>query len=409
MNGRERERDKADGDKRAALAASLQAQCPALYETILEHVAQSASSTWADVEYQTREHASVVAVVDYEIVALERADDGEPVPSATISVARCAARKGVPLELVLGRHHACHAKLADIIREELEHDRAEAGSAVRLILAMQAIHARVTTKIAIEYEHESVRASSPDQQRSERIERLLEGASLDTSGIDYDFGRLWHVCFILAGDNAAQTASAVAAMLGRQLLSVVRGRETVWAWLGGPQAPDMADVQAALLDAAAPGRMIALGEPGRGISGWRITHRQAQAALRVALVEPRALARYSDVGLIAPWLLDHGLARSFVEIYLAPLDELTDEGAVARETLRHYFRAGHQVVAAAAALSVDRSTLRKRLAVIERRLGYSLRTRQAELEVALRLERLYGAGAPRLSPLCGPDSSGWFM
>jgi hypothetical protein len=310
---------------------------------------------------------------------------------------------------VLRRHHAGHAKLADIIREDLEHSSLDVRRATRLVLGLQTIHARLTTAIAIEYEREARRASSPDERRSERVERLLAGTSLDTSGLDYDFDRFWHVCVIVAGDNSAQAASAIAVTLNRQLLPLRRGRELVWAWLGGPRAPEMPDIQRALLEAETPGMMFALGEPGRGTDGWSLTHRQAQAALRVALVAPRALTRYSDVGLIAPWLMDHGLARSFVDIYLSPLNELTDRGAIARETLRQYFKAGHQVAAAAAALTVDRSTLRKRLAVIERRLGYALRTRQAELEVALRLETIYGDATSLTRPLRGLDPNAWFM
>ena len=71
---------------------------------------------------------------------------------------------------------------------------------------------------------------------------------------------------------------------------------------------------------------------------------------------------------------------------------MKDGGAGAREALREIFKAGHQIEAAASALKVDRGTLRTRLARIERRLGFALRSPQAELELALRLEALYEVG-----------------
>jgi DNA-binding PucR family transcriptional regulator len=82
-------------------------------------------------------------------------------------------------------------------------------------------------------------------------------------------------------------------------------------------------------------------------------------------------------------------ARSLVAIYLAPLDGLRDSGHELRQTLRAYFAAGHNVEATAAALEVDRSTVRLRVRKIEQALGCPLATRQAEMEVAVRLEELY--------------------
>ena len=43
----------------------------------------------------------------------------------------------------------------------------------------------------------------------------------------------------------------------------------------------------------------AIGEPGKGLDGWRLTHRQAQAAMRIALRRPQRLTRYADVALLA--------------------------------------------------------------------------------------------------------------
>jgi hypothetical protein len=53
-----------------------------------------------------------------------------------------------------------------------------------------------------------------------------------------------------------------------------------------------------------------MGEPARGIDGWRLSHRQAKAALPTALRAPEAFVRYGDVALLAATLADDLLATS---------------------------------------------------------------------------------------------------
>jgi DNA-binding PucR family transcriptional regulator len=108
-------------------------------------------------------------------------------------------------------------------------------------------------------------------------------------------------------------------------------------------------------------------------------------------LKPRKLTRYADVALLTPWLADKGGARLLIDMYLSPLDRQRDGGEVLRGTLRAYFAAAHNVKASAATLGVDRSTVRRRVRTIEEGLGCSLQARQAELEVAMRLEELLAA------------------
>src|ERR1019366_2130810 len=133
---------------------------------------------------------------------------------------------------------------------------------------------------------------------------------------------------------------------------------------------------------------LAIGEASVGIDGWRLTHRQAQAAMLVALRRPQRITWYSDVALLAAVLRDQELARSLVEVHLSPLEDQKDGGAVARRTLRAYFAAGCNAATAAAALGVNRHTVERRLHTVEEKLGRLLHTCHAELEVALRLDEL---------------------
>jgi sugar diacid utilization regulator len=190
------------------------------------------------------------------------------------------------------------------------------------------------------------------------------------------------------GTEAESTVRRLAAGLGRELLVVSRGDETVWAWFGDPRRLAIADLGRLLLAKGRPGVSFAIGEPGRGVKGFRITHRQAQAAQSVALRRPQWLTRYRDVALLAFALRDEALARSLVDIYLSPLDAPRKGSPVLRQTLRAYFAAERNASSAAAALGVARQTVENRLRRVEDKLGRLLPTCLAELEVALSLEEL---------------------
>jgi sugar diacid utilization regulator len=137
-----------------------------------------------------------------------------------------------------------------------------------------------------------------------------------------------------------------------------------------------------------------VGEPACGLAGWRLTHQQAQAALVVALRRPRPLTSYRDVALLAVALKDRALARALIDMYVAPLDQLRDGGAVLRKTLRAYLGTERSVSSTAAVLGVTRKTVANRLHTIEARLGRSLHPCPAELEVALLLDDLPPVSAP---------------
>jgi DNA-binding PucR family transcriptional regulator len=133
---------------------------------------------------------------------------------------------------------------------------------------------------------------------------------------------------------------------------------------------------------------LAIGEPGRSMAGWRLTHRQAVATLPIALRAREGVARYVQAPLLASALQDDLLADSLRQCYLAPLESDRDGGVAAKETLRAYFAAGGNVSSAAAALSLNRRTVSSRLAAVEERLGRQLEDASAEIETALRLAEL---------------------
>jgi hypothetical protein len=396
-------------DARADVVRRLRARRAELLEAIFARVREGAfaGAGEADAEYVAGLRTAVAAAVDYLLQELERGEDeAGPIPAAALEQARRAARGGVSLDTVLRRYVVGSSLLAEFVMEEA--DRSElpgADSALRKALRAQAaVLDRLLQAITVEYGAELARAGrSPEQRRYERVRGLLEGAVPEGAELAYELGG-WHLGLIATGDGAAQAVQELAAGLDRRLLSVEHGRKSVWGWLGGREPFTAEELERLLAGApgAGAGAVLALGEPNVGLGGWRLTHRQAQAALLVALrrPEPGGVARYADVALLAFALTDEALAASLIDIYLSPLDRQRGGGAVSRETLRAYFAAGRNATSAAAALNVARSTVDNRLHAIEQALGRLLQSCMAELEVALRLEELYRdpPGGERRSP-----------
>jgi len=378
---------------RTGLAELLRARRTEIEETIFARFLDLGYDPAAgeDAEYVDGARAAVAESVEYGLLAIEQGEEWfGSIPPAAVAQARRAARNGVSLERVLLRYNAGHTLLGDFVMQVAE-DSPFSGQtiALRHVLRTQgALLDHFTASIAHEYQQELERAArSPELRRADQVQRLLTGAPADTAGLGYDFDAE-HLGLIAMGSGASETVRRLSARLGRELLTVSRGEETVWAWLGGQSTLASEQIERLMESEPRAAVSLAVGEPGGGIDGWRLTHRQARAAMLVVLRRPQRLTRYADVALLAAVLRDRELARSLVEIHLSPLDAGSNAGAVSRSTLRAYFAAGCNAATAAAALGVDRHTVQRRLHAIETQLGRPLHRCQAELEVALRVEEL---------------------
>lgn len=151
------------------------------------------------------------------------------------------------------------------------------------------------------------------------------------------------------GAGAAEALRRAALTLDRRLLIVLRDGGA-WAWLGGRRPLDPGRLVQALSPDLPAQAFLSIGEPGKGLHGWRFSHRQAEAALPIAARSSQSCVRYSDVALIASMFRDDLLAASLRQLYLDPLSDERDGGLVMRETLRAYFGSERNVSSAAAAL-----------------------------------------------------------
>lgn len=374
---------------RAGLAERLRERLPELQAAVATRVYSiSDPREVTDPGYLQGLNEAMAAAIEYRLGVLEEGERQAPeVPTALLAQARLDARDGVPLDTVLRRYFAGNALFGDFLVEEAE--RAEvASSDLRPLLAAQATFVdRLIAAVSEEHAREAKnRPRSAAERRRECVKALLAGELVDYSELGYDLDAC-HLALIAKGQGAEDLMQGVASALDRRLLAVQREEEPILAcWLGGMR-PLAAEEAVAVIAAAAAERVfVAVGEPGEGLGGWRFSHHQAKAALPIAERRGQPVLRYADVAVLASIARDDLLATSLRRLYLEPLERMRDGGKVARETLRAYFDAERNISSTAAALGVDRRTVRNRLRAIEELLGRQLTGSLADLEIALRLD-----------------------
>jgi hypothetical protein len=376
-------------EPRSVLAQRLRDRLPELRSAVATRVYAIADPhEVSDPAYLEGLNAALAAAVDYRLAVLEVGERRAPaVPEVLLAQARLDARDGVALETVLRRYFAGNSLVGDFLAEEAE--RAEVpGSELRRLLAEQAtLGDRLIEAVSAEHARESAsRPSSAAERRRELVKSLLAGELVDHSELGYDLDG-HHLALMARGQGAEKLMRALAGRVDRRLLIVQREEEPRWAcWLGGRAPLDPAEAAAALRDLAPSGVFVSLGEPGEELAGWRFSHRQAKAALPVAERRGEPVLRYGDVAVLAAVGRDDLLETSLRRLYLEPLERGREGGKVARETLRAYFEAERNISSTAAALGVDRRTVRNRIGAIEELLGRPLRGSLADLEIALRLD-----------------------
>ncbi len=373
------------------LAERLEERRAELEEAILVRVYGVADPTGVgDPAYVSGLRAAVCAAVSYGLGAGEESAAPAPeVPDALIFQARQAARNGVGLDTVLRRYFAGYMLIGDFliaVAQDGSGDREEELRTFWRALASRFDH--LIEAVAAEHRDESAGAArNAEERRAERVRRLLAGELVEGPDLGYELDA-WHLGAIVVGPGARVGIRNLARTLDRQLLAVPARAGTIWAWLGGQREIDPADVLRAAEREWPPELMLILGEPGAGIRGWRLSHRQARAAVPIALSKDSSPVRYTDVALLASVLADDLLAESLKTTYLIPLEGGRDGGVSLRQTLNAYFAAGRNVTSAAAALGTSRRTVANRLATAEARIGRPLDACAADLETALRLAEM---------------------
>ncbi len=373
----------------AELAARLRERLPELEAAIATRVyAISDPSEVADPAYLEGLNAALAAAVEQRLTVLEVGERRAPdVPPVLLAQARLDARDGVSLDTVLRRYFAGSTLFGDFLAAEAERAEVPSSTLRRLLAAQATLGDRLLAAVSAEHAREAGnRPSSSAERRRERVKSLLAGELVDSSELDYDLDAN-HLALMAKGEGAQAAMRALARSLDRRLLAVCREEEPIWAcWLGGRSPLAAEQALRALGEISLERVVVTVGEPGSGLAGWRLSHRQAKAALPIAERRGQAVLRYADVALLASILRDDLAVASLRQLYLEPLAGGRDGGEVARETLRAYFAAERNVSSTAAALGVDRRTVSNRIRTVEDLFGRPLKDIAMELETALQLE-----------------------
>lgn len=384
------ERRRRAADLRAALAERIEGRRAELEVAILTRITSDGAPTQAtDPEYGEGLRAAVPIALEYCLEGIGREEaNPPPIPTALRAQARVAARSGIALDVVLRRYLAGYTLLGDFLIGETEAAGLRRSAELqRLLRLLAASFDRLLAAVGEEYRRESESPTrSTERRRTELVERLLAGEPLAGSELGYDLAG-HHLGLIAKGPGAEKVLRELASTRAYRLLLLGRDDDLIWAWLGRHNALDPERTIRHLAATLPPRVFLALGEPERDLAGWRLTHRQARAAMPIALRGPERIVRYADVALLAAALQDDLLASSLRQC-LAPLKAERDGGQVLCRTLRAYFEAERNVSSAAVALGVNRNTVASRLRAIEERIGRSLACRTAELDTALRFDGL---------------------
>jgi DNA-binding transcriptional LysR family regulator len=350
-----------------------------------------------DAEYLRGLEAAVSSGVDYslEVVSLGGAK-GPHLPLPLLTQARIAARRRIPLKLVLHRYLAAKSVLNDFILEAASELPGCDPLVLRTALsAYNAVFDQLLPTVSDEYEREEAsRWSTARSQHADLIQRLLRGEISDGGSLQYELHG-HHLGLVVLSSDAGSFLRALSKAVDATLLMTKPSESTTWAWLGGNEPPNPASVHEWVARHWTESAPFGIGESTQSLSGWRRTHKQAQAAAGVATLTSRAPSRYRDVALVSAVSRDPLLFASLHDMYVLPLAQLGDRGEMLRTTLRAFFDADRNLSCAAALLGVSRQTVSKRIQEAEGHLGQPMSACGDLLRAALQFEE---CGAfPRLT------------
>lgn len=369
-------------------AAPLLAEDPALY-------AESLASTRAN---------------NLRFLTLMVSHPGDPVPSdpppEAVDIARSVMRRGADTEMVVRTYRAGQNASWQIWLDtaaDLVADRDELVEVLRLSSTLifgyvDGVLARVLAR-AEEEREELLRGGLA--RRAETVRMILDDVPIDQrragERLGYQLSQT-HTCVVLWSEDATEqgaldrAARALARALGaRHPLVLPASVTAVWAWIGTPREPDLAQFRAAM-EHVDPAIRVAVGPSCPGLVGFRRSHHGAVTTQRLVAGarEGERLTTYLDVEVTALVAQDPRRMTDFVRTTLGPLAGRDPAAVRLRETLRIYLREGENAPRAAEQLYAHRNTVLQRVARAEELLGHAIADRRLELALALELSHRLG-------------------
>jgi DNA-binding PucR family transcriptional regulator len=374
------------------IAAWVQDAAPHLVELMLERMRVEVPAYFASQDPGFMDMARESIVANLQAVAdglTSGRDQPGQLPPGAVEEALMAAEQRMPWTLIDRTYRIGHAVLWEQLLGEVETWHLSSSERVDLLrvsshfLFQYVDH--VTGGLAEVHQAERDRQiRGRERRRIAWVREVLADVGGAASGGDYDLDRQ-HLAAIAWGAVPDRAIIDLGQRLAAAALVVPGQSGSTWGWLGSRSiASSWASLSRRLSLPA--DTFLAIGAPGRGAEGFRLSHRQALEAARVLRLTGARLGAYDDLALDALVLRDERAARDFMRRELGPLLDDGKRTQILLETLRSYADSNWNAASTGARLGVHERTVGYRLATIEQRLGHPLAARREEIGVALRLQ-----------------------
>ena len=349
------------------------------------------------------------SIVGFAQVLAEGADpSAASLGAATLAYTQEGAQRGTPLTTLMRSYRLGHAAAWERITAMIA---ARAGDAEQRAVATDLcsawLFAYVDSALCLAEDFYSAERErwmrSTAATRAETIKTIVSGEPIDAAlagrrlGYELDRQHIAVIAWLQAHDEGQDTHGVLEAAVAvvRERLGAPRalihplGTLSTAAWIGTHDTVPSGRLDELRFDTqTAPGVLIAIGESGHGIGGFRRSHTEAVEARRVAELAgrpPGTITRYSRVALAAMATADLEQARTFVQRELRGLAGDDDLTARLAATLRTYLDEHASRSRTAKRLGIHENTVSYRIKQAEEILGRSVDQRTLELRVALAL------------------------
>ncbi len=333
-------------------------------------------------------------------------------PPASLEYARRRAQRGTPLTALLRAYRLGHTCFSDWLLKELAQQVDDAHMITAATLSMSKTVAgyvdQTSEEIVAAYTSERENwLRNRSAARAARIRDLLSGQRVNVSATEATLGyrlRQYHVGVVCwaddataAVDNITRLEHAISHVAAKVIGSgdpvfLPRDESSAWAWL--PLGiRDRFDAEAASTAGADGDIHFAFGDAVKGVTGFRLTHRQALAAQAVALAagSPPRVVTFTDVAPVAMMLGSPDLLRAWVLATLGGLATDDEHHARLRDTLLVFLQSGGSYKTTAEQLVLHKNTVQYRIRKAEESLGRPAAENRQDVELALQTSRWLGS------------------
>ena len=388
------------------VASELRAEAPRLTQSIVARMHTTLPAVMPDAQTVAENMVSTGQTIDALAAGLAEGIDPRrlELPSATVAFAQSGVHRQVPPSQLVRSYRLGHEYIWQWCFERIAlrcDDIATFRTATELFTSWTFAYADT----AITRVEEAVEA---ERERWLRSALAARGAAITaiTSGEERNQNRASSRLRYALGHDHVGLAAAVVNQSGdgdpqevlsqavSRLAAVVdaaahlahpTGVTTCVGWISRARAFTERDT-AVLASRQLPDLRIGVGDPGRGLEGFRRTSVEAGHARRVASdAKLTGVVLFHDLAVPAMASVDSELAATFVHRVLGPLAGTDDVARRAAETLTIYLDENKSRTKAAARLHVHPNTVTYRVQQAEQILGRRIDAASLDLRVALAL------------------------